>query len=120
MTTTIQMPKVGDIYVAQWGYDQTNVQFYQVVRATEKTVWVQEVMQTITETTSWGSENVVASIEPKQTHLGWNEDGQAIWEVAPITRHKIQSSAYGTYIKMNSYKYAYPWNGEKVMQTSWG
>lgn len=29
--------KKGDILVSSWGYDQTNIDFYEVVKATEKT-----------------------------------------------------------------------------------
>lgn len=30
--------KAGDIFYTNWGYEQTNVEFHQVVRATAKTV----------------------------------------------------------------------------------
>lgn len=30
--------KQGDIFVSSWGYEQTNVDFYEVVKATAKTV----------------------------------------------------------------------------------
>lgn len=33
----------GDIYYTSWGDDQTNVDFYQVVRKTEKTVFVRRI-----------------------------------------------------------------------------
>ena len=35
--------QVGDIYASSWGYDQTNVNFYQVLKVTAKTVTVQEI-----------------------------------------------------------------------------
>lgn len=34
------LPKVGDVYVNTWGYDQTNVDAYQVVRVTDKSMWL--------------------------------------------------------------------------------
>lgn len=37
--------KVGDVLVYTWGYDQTNVDFFQVVKTTDKTVVVRELMQ---------------------------------------------------------------------------
>ncbi|WP_346924434.1 hypothetical protein [Rothia sp. (in: high G+C Gram-positive bacteria)] len=40
MTYTV---KPGDIFYTSWGYEQTNVEFYQVVRATSKTVWLAEI-----------------------------------------------------------------------------
>jgi hypothetical protein len=33
--------EVGDILEGSWGYDQTNVDFYRVVRRTPSTVWMQ-------------------------------------------------------------------------------
>ena len=35
--------KPGDIFSYTWGYDQTNVEFYQVTATTEKTVTVREI-----------------------------------------------------------------------------
>lgn len=40
--------KVGDILSASWGYDQTNVDFYQVLSVKNKTVEIQEIGQNIT------------------------------------------------------------------------
>ena len=34
---------VGDVFVSSWGYDQTNVNFFQVVKNTDKSVWVREI-----------------------------------------------------------------------------
>ena len=36
-------PMVGDIYEASWGYDQTNVDYYQVIRVSAKSVWTREI-----------------------------------------------------------------------------
>ena len=35
--------KEGDIFVYSWGYDQTNVNFFQVIKTGEKTVAVREI-----------------------------------------------------------------------------
>lgn len=32
------MPEVGDVLVSSWGYDQTNIDFYEVVKVTPKMV----------------------------------------------------------------------------------
>lgn len=34
---------IGDVFYSSWGYDQTNVDFYEVVRKTAKTVYVREI-----------------------------------------------------------------------------
>ena len=36
--------KVGDLFSMSWGYDQTNVDFFQVVKVSEKCAWVVEVL----------------------------------------------------------------------------
>jgi hypothetical protein len=39
--------KIGDIVYNSWGYEQTNVEFYQVVKITPKTITVKEIAQEI-------------------------------------------------------------------------
>lgn len=36
-------PVVGDVFVESWGYNQTNVNFFEVVRVSDKSVWLREV-----------------------------------------------------------------------------
>lgn len=35
--------QVGDIFYSSWGYEQTNVTFWQIVKLTEKTAWFRPV-----------------------------------------------------------------------------
>lgn len=35
--------KIGDIFYNSWGYDQTNIDFYQVVKTTDKTVTLRQI-----------------------------------------------------------------------------
>lgn len=42
--------KPGDILYTSWGYDQTNIDWYEVVKVTPKTVSVVQVRSTETET----------------------------------------------------------------------
>lgn len=37
--------KVGDVFRSSWGYDQTNINYYQAIKATAKTVTVREIAQ---------------------------------------------------------------------------
>lgn len=41
--------EIGDILVSCWGYDQTNVDYYQVVRKTEKSIWIMPIGSRIKE-----------------------------------------------------------------------
>lgn len=43
MTNDLTKLKTGDIVSNSWGYEQTNVDFYQVTRTTEKSVWFKEI-----------------------------------------------------------------------------
>jgi hypothetical protein len=40
---------VGDIVVNSWGWEQTNIDFYAVVKASEHFVWLQELSENRTE-----------------------------------------------------------------------
>ncbi len=42
--------KVGDIIYNSWGYEQTNIDFYQVVKTTKKTITIQRIAQKTNET----------------------------------------------------------------------
>jgi len=42
--------KIGDIFYTMWGYEQTNVDFFEVVRVTEKMATVKPIKQNRTET----------------------------------------------------------------------
>ena len=50
--------KVGDILVSSWGYDQTNVQWYQVVGVTPKSVKIREIKGRVQETGFMSGESV--------------------------------------------------------------
>ncbi|MGH8277889.1 MAG: hypothetical protein ACRETH_14465 [Steroidobacteraceae bacterium] len=40
----------GDVLAYSWGYDQTNIEFFEVTRATAKSVWLRAIAATVTET----------------------------------------------------------------------
>lgn len=50
--------KVGDIFTESWGYDQTNVDAYQVVAVGARSVKLRKISLRHVETTSWASANV--------------------------------------------------------------
>jgi len=54
----MQHIEVGDIFRASWGYDQTNVDYYKVVRKTAKMVELVEIGSKMGEATSWASAHV--------------------------------------------------------------
>ena len=40
LTKTLE---VGDILVSSWGYDQTNIDYYKIVRKSAGSVWIQKL-----------------------------------------------------------------------------
>lgn len=55
--------EIGQYGYSQWGYDQTNTDFYKVVKKTEKSVWLQPV-HGVVEETGFMSGNSIASDMP--------------------------------------------------------
>jgi hypothetical protein len=51
--------QVGDIFTESWGYDQTNVDAYQVVAVTARTVSLREIAVESVQNTGWASDKVV-------------------------------------------------------------
>ena len=115
MTTTIEKvkvtPKVGDILYSSWGYDQTNIDFYKVVKVSEFSVWIQELGKKIVEITGWAHERVVPT--DSSTYETRNfETNEIETRTYPISRHKIQYPTWQTekeyYVKLNSFSSASP------------
>lgn len=119
MTTTIEKvkvtPKVGDILYSSWGYDQTNIDFYKVVKVSGFSVWIQELGKKIVEITGWAHERVVPT--DSSTYETRNfETNETETRTYPISRHKIQYPTWQTekeyYVKLNSFSSASPWDGK--------
>ena len=87
--------KTGDILTAQWGYEQTNITFYVVLDATEKTAKIQEIGKEKTRTDS-----MEGYAMPKPSQL-----------VGKPIRRKISPFEGVEEIKVQSYMWARPWDG---------
>lgn len=115
MTQTIEkvVPKVGDIFYTSWGYDQTNVEFFKVVRVSASSVWVQETGQK-REYSEWGQGDywtTVSTGEPLVRELRNRETGEYDKVEAPITVHRIKYAGGLPAIKINSFTYGWFWDG---------
>ena len=99
----------GDILYSSWGYDQTNIDFYQVTDVKGKMIVVREVEKEMVK--DHGSQYMVMPI--KNDFKG-----------SPM-RKKVQkgydNGSKGT-IKIASYAYAYEWDGTPKSETApgWG
>lgn len=97
------MLEVGDILVSKFGYDCTLVNFYKVVSKT-----------------SSGKSGRIALLKSKIVDL---DDYEQVGHIMPIdeiekmigTKRFSQSSIFkDDYIKIDDYRYAYKWDGNKV------
>jgi hypothetical protein len=98
---------VGDIFVSSWGYDQTNVDFYQIVKVMKSMVAMRPISKKV---------------------VGPKGDGQSAHKVMPEAnkftggpiRKKLKSGWQGdAWINLNSYSGASKWNGKPQTQTGY-
>lgn len=88
----------GDIVVSSWGYDQTNVDYYQIVRRTDSYAWLQEIGSKVVDATSAMSASVMP--DPSQ-------------KIGDVIRRKINAyRGEEQSINLTSYNSARPWSGK--------
>lgn len=99
--------KIGDILNSSWGYDQTNVEFYEVVQVAGKQVLIREVAQKIVR---------------QSADMNWvvPVPGKFVGAPQKVIPRKALSNSVG--VKIDSSINAYLWNGKPVEQTAagWG
>jgi hypothetical protein len=98
--------KIGDIFYASWGYDQTNIDFYEVVAVKEKAVVIRKVESKVVREER-GADYVAAV---PHRFVG-----------PPLTKIP-QKAGSSVYLKINDYAHAYPWDGKPKYETAagWG
>jgi len=95
--------EVGMILYGSWGYEQTNVDFFEVVRATKRSVWVEEIgSQTATDAGNgaWMTDRVVPNLEAR---------------TGKITQHIVT----GDSIKSPKHGTASVWDGTPKYESSY-
>ncbi len=96
---------IGSIFACSWGYDQTNVDFYEVIKVTKASVVVREIgKQTTSQDGGWTGKAVPAP-------------GAYIGE--PMTRRLAVGWDKNPRIKIRSYSSAGLWNGQPLSWTSY-
>lgn len=111
--------KVGDIFYASWGYDQTNVDFFRVKKLRGKTqVVLQEVALKLTEDDAVSSMASDRRYDPskfsvleRSFHVKDNEAGA-------ICAVKRDSEDEPPHMFMKDYLYLTPYKGQRVYE-SW-
>ena len=95
--------KVGDILYASWGYDQTNIDFYEVTEVvSDKSVRIRQLTQTI-----------------EQTGHDSGRTAACPGEFIENEKEMLKRVQKGNNIKIESYAYASLWSG-KPLANSWG
>jgi hypothetical protein len=101
-----QIPQVGDVISAVWGYDATIYSFYKVIGKTEKSVKLQEVVSQKESSEQWYNEYA----SPSQEERG-----------APFSRRlKIRENGDWS-VKISDYKWAFEvYDGQPKAQSAGG
>jgi hypothetical protein len=121
--------KIGDVFVRSWGYDQTNVDYYELVEISStgktgkarqlKTMVVEQLGQSDRVTATTGPDRFVD--RPSCARCSNRHQGERGWDGHPFTdlytwqaRHDRVTTSYGDH--------AYRWDGQPDYQTAagWG
>lgn len=102
MTT---LATVGDIFYSPWGYEQTQIDYYQVVKTTAAMVTLRKIEKVIVR--------------------GQGEPQEYVMPIADAFKgdafsKKVRASSYqGAAVTLTSYSSAYKWDGKEKAQTGW-
>jgi len=102
--------KIGDILVCSWGFEQTNIEFYQVTEIKEKTI-VARVISQIVETGSYYSHGMACNVLPEPNSF-------IIEGGTDKLTYQLRVKANGYLSKPKSYYYIHKWDG-RPMYCSW-
>lgn len=105
----MEQVKVGDFFVCSWGYEQTNIDFYQVVKKTAKTVTIRPVAST-GEDTGWCTREVVPVKDAFTSDAHISLEGK---------RCKMQGYSDRPAVTICDYADAYLWDGKPRRETSY-
>lgn len=95
---------IGDILDSNWGYEQTNVDFYEVVGLTPKGVKIRQIESQRSYTGSMYGECVPV---------------KGMYRGDVKTKQVKATSNGGIYLKLTSYSSAWKWNGKPNFFSEW-
>lgn len=95
--------ETGTILVNRWGYEQTNVDFYQVIKVTEKTVVIRQIAAEKVK-----EENLIGCVRPVKDNF-----------IGEPMRRKIINAFGHTFVSLNSYSSASIWDNKDVVYTQY-
>ena len=93
--------KPGDILHTSWGYDQTNVDFYQVIQVCGKsTIIIREIASTLKETEGGFMQGTRTALKDQ------------FLKDEPELKKRVNAFQGREYVRMTSYSSAYLWDGK--------
>lgn len=106
--TPVRPPQLGDILECSWGYEQTRVDFYQVVKLTAKTVTLREIRK---QYVSHGRGPGVATVAPVRDAFDEREK--------PLTNRRFSYGGWSSdqvkwkySVRVTDFSHAYLWDGD--------
>ena len=107
--------KVGDIFYTSWGYDQTNVDWYQVVDVTESGCYILPI----------GSKKVgFDTVMPVKNDFGDRDilldANNKLSKKGVFKRTQVRGYDGEVYLRLSIFAFARPWNGKAKYETPIG
>lgn len=103
--------KVGEILISTWGYEQTNVDFYQVTKVTGRMITIREIAHKTVPGSTYSHGMACEVVASPGVFL---EGKPEIKKLVGVSQYK--PSEYS--VKLTSYSWATLWNGESAYM-SW-
>jgi len=101
--------KTGDILHHSWGYDQTNADFYQVLRVSDKSIWIVQIEST---------ETVDGYLCGKAQPISGKTTGKVLRKVPYQYGSNYEYYQDKWFVRINDYTAgAERWNGELISVT---
>lgn len=114
MNKSINDINIGDIFVSSWGYDQTNIDFYQVIARTKKMVTVRMIRSERVGT----PHSMGAYVMPRRDCFLDSDHPYDEYLGKPLTRKLLYYDK--PFFKADSCRYAYLWDGTQRTETYTG
>ncbi len=111
----IKAPKIGDILRCSWGYDQTNVDWYEVIAVTKASVRIRAIASKCVE--DHGPTTMVVPVPGSflDPGNGWKKDDAVYSEKGATKRFRPSGDGYA--VRIESYSSAYLWDGKPAYET---
>jgi hypothetical protein len=112
--------EVGQFAYYSWGYDQTNIDWFKVVKRNEKSIWFVPVPSGHNSTHSSMSGDCVPIDKPILVKKDWKKiDGEhQLVEMPTQFRKNVKGGRKGE-ICSGDYGLIYPWDGKPKFYSSW-